>query len=80
MDGKLSAMAIGIFADEPAKRAQMVAAQWLQPVLVQVIQGRVCGVNNRVGSRVSVSGADIIDALASGAQAKLRTKDMSRFF
>lgn len=80
MDGKLPALGIGIFIDEPAKRAAMAAAKWLQPIRVRVAEGRVERVEGEVGTRVPVVASDIVGALASAAKAKLRQQDVSRFF
>lgn len=80
MDSKLPALGIGIFVDDQAKRAEMAAAKWLQPVRVEVSEGRVVSVDREIGPRVPVTGSDIITALASVAKAKLKQQDMSRFF
>lgn len=80
MDSKLPALGIGIFVDDQAKRAEMAAAKWLQPVRVEVSEGRVVSVDGEIGTRVPVTGSDIITALASVAKAKLKRQDMSRFF
>ncbi|WP_298601338.1 hypothetical protein [uncultured Zoogloea sp.] len=80
MDSKLPALGIGIFVDDQAKRAEMAAAKWLQPVRVEVSEGRVVSVDREIGTRVPVTGSDIITALASVAKAKLKQQDMSRFF
>lgn len=80
MDSKLPALGIGIFVDDQSKRAEMAAAKWLQPVRVEVSEGRVVSVDREIGTRVPVTGSDIITALASVAKAKLKQQDMSRFF
>ena len=80
MDSKLPALGVGIFVDDQAKRAEMAAAKWLQPVRVVVSDGRVASVDREIGARVPVTGTDIIGALASVAKAKLKQQDMSRFF
>jgi hypothetical protein len=80
MDSKLPPLGIGIFVDDQKKRTELAAAKWLQPVRVQVGDGRVVSVDRDVGQRVPVSGTDIIGALAAAAKARLKQQDLSRFF
>jgi hypothetical protein len=80
IDSKLPALGLGVFVDDQAKRKQMAAAKWLQLVRVQVGDGRVIAVDSEFGSRIPVTGADIIGALAAAGQAKLKQQDISRFF
>ncbi len=80
MDSKLPALGIGIFVDDQAKRAEMAAAKWLQPVRVEVSEGRVVSVDREIGTRVPVTSSDIISSLQAVAKAKLKQQDMSRFF
>lgn len=80
MDAKLPALGLGIFVDDRAKRQQMAAAKWLQPIRVKVSGGRVVERGRTIGAKVPVSATDIIKSLAEAAQAKLKQQDMSRFF
>lgn len=80
MDNKLPPLAIGIFMDDHEKRNQMAAAKWLQAVEVNVRDGRVAEVGEAVGGRVPVVAADIIAAMSIAAEAKLKQRDMGRFF
>jgi hypothetical protein len=80
MDSKLPAIGIGIFVDDSAKRALMAQAKWLKLARVHVSDGRVVGVERELGSKIPLDGSDIIKTLAADHAAKLKQKDMSRFF
>jgi hypothetical protein len=80
MDNKLSALAIGIFVDEPGKRNAMAKSTRLQPVQVQVKDGQVTNVGSAIGTPVPVQADDVVASLALAAKTRLTQKDTSRFF
>lgn len=80
MDGKLSRLAIGIFADDQNKRARLATAKWLQVVKVRVDAGRVVGVEQNIGGRIPLVRQDVVSGLAEAAKMRLQQQDMSRYF
>jgi hypothetical protein len=80
MDAKLPPLALGIFVDDPVKRAAMSTAQFVQFIRVHVRDGRVAEVGGTFGSRFPVKQGDLIKQLVVAAKEKLRQQDMGRFF
>jgi len=80
MDAKLPPLALGIFVDDPAKRANMAATKFVQPIRVKVRDGRVTEVGRAFGLGFPVRQGDVVKQLAVAAKEKLRQQDMGRFF
>lgn len=80
MDAKLPPLALGIFVDDPVKRAAMSAARFVQPTRVQVRDGRIAEVGRAFGLGFPVKQGDVIKQLVVAAKEKLRQQDMGRFF
>lgn len=80
MDAKLPPLALGIFVDDPVKRAAMSAARFVQPTRVHVRDGRIAEVGRAFGLGFPVKQGDVIKQLVVAAKEKLRQQDMGRFF
>lgn len=80
MDAKLPPLALGIFVDDPVKRAAMSAARFVQPTRVHVRDGRIVEVGRAFGLGFPVKQGDVIKQLVVAAKEKLRQQDMGRFF
>jgi len=80
MDAKLPPLALGIFVDDPAKRAAMSAARLVQPTRVYVRDGRIAEVGRTLGLGFPVKQGDVIKQLVVAAKEKLRQQDIGRFF
>lgn len=80
MDAKLPPLALGIFVDDPVKRAAMSAARFVQPIRVHVRDGRIAEVGRAFGLGFPVKQGDVIKQLVVAAKEKLRQQDMGRFF
>lgn len=80
MDAKLPPLALGIFVDDPAKRAAMSAARFVQPTRVYVSDGRIADVGRAFGLGFPMKQGDVIKQLVVAAKDKLRQQDMGRFF
>lgn len=80
MDAKLPPLALGIFVDDPVKRAAMSAARFVQPTRVHVRNGRIAEVGWVFGLGFPVKQGDVIKQLVVAAKEKLRQQDMGRFF
>lgn len=80
MDAKLPPLALGIFVDDPVKRAAMSAARFVQPIRVYVRDGRVAEVGRAFGLGFPMKQGDVIKQLVMAAKERLRQQDMGRFF
>ena len=80
MDAKLPPLALGVFVDDPVKRAAMSAARFVQPTRVHVRDGRIVEVGRAFGLGFPVKQGDVIKQLVVAAKEKLRQQDMGRFF
>jgi len=80
MDAKLPPLALGIFVDDPVKRAAMSAARFVQPTRVYVRDGRIAEVGRAFGLGFPVKQGDVIKQLVVAAKEKLRQQDIGRFF
>lgn len=80
MDARLPDIAIGIFVDEPRKRALMSQAKYLQLLRVNASEGRVVDVGRAIGLGVPLKHKDVVEQLVISAREKLRQQDIGRFF
>lgn len=80
MDAKLPSLILGIFVDDPVKRAAMSKARFVQLTRVEVREGLVEGVGGAYGLGFPMRSGDVVKQLAAAEKEKLRQADVGRFF
>jgi hypothetical protein len=80
MEGKLTALGVGIFVDTSVKRTSMKQVKNVQCVVMEVEEGEIVSIGKLLGPAIPLGSGDVINALQEKADARRNTQDITRFF
>jgi hypothetical protein len=79
MDVTIPSLTFGIFVDDAKKREEMARANYVQPVRVTVVEGKISEVGRAFNLGFPLKHEDVIEQLIQISKERREQQDMSRF-